>query len=90
MAIRGKENAKLMEDSILGAREAQSVEPVDPCPEISEETLVLRDNGVVFTESEIMRGVPLERITPAHPYWDHKWEVLSRSWTAGSGSLRNA
>jgi hypothetical protein len=78
MAIRGKEDAEPMEDSVLGAEEAQSVEPADPGPEISKETLLLRDNGVVFTEPEIMRGVPLERITPDHPYWDPKWEVLDQ------------
>lgn len=78
MAIRGKEDGELLEDSILGAEEAQSVEPVDLGPEISKETLVLRDNGVEFTEPEIMRGVPLERITPDHPYWDPKWEVLDQ------------
>lgn len=78
MAIRNKDDSQPMEDSILGAEEARSVEPVDPGPEISKETLVLRDNGVEFTEPEIMRGVPLERITPDHPYWDPKWEVLDQ------------
>jgi hypothetical protein len=78
MAIRGKENTEPMEDSILGAEDAQSVEPADPGPEISKETLALQDNGLVFTEPEIMRGVPLERITPDHPYWDPKWEVLDQ------------
>ncbi|KAG8165932.1 hypothetical protein KVR01_004484 [Diaporthe batatas] len=78
MAIRHKEDGEPMEDPILGREEAQSVEPVDPGPVISMETLVLRDNGVEFTEPEIMRGVPLERITPEHPYWDPKWEVLDQ------------
>ncbi|POS72267.1 hypothetical protein DHEL01_v209341 [Diaporthe helianthi] len=78
MAIRIREDGEPMEDSILGAEEAQSVEPVDPGPAISKETLVLRDNGIEFTEPEIMRGVPLERIGPDHPYWDPKWEVLDQ------------
>lgn len=81
MAIRGKEDAEPMEDSILGnadGEDAQSVEPADPGPEISKATLLLRDNGVEFTEPEIMRGVPLDRITPDHPYWDPKWEELDQ------------
>lgn len=50
----------------------QAVE--DPGPDITKARLHIRNNGVVFTEPEIMRGVPLERITPNHPYWDPKWE----------------
>lgn len=53
---------------------AQAVQ--DPGPDITRARLHIRDNGVVFTEPEIMRGVPLERITPDHPYWDPKWEAV--------------
>lgn len=56
------------------AETAQSFE--DPGPDITKARLHLRDDGVVFTEPEIMRGVPLERITPDHPYWDPKWEEV--------------
>ncbi|KAJ0104385.1 hypothetical protein J7T55_011170 [Diaporthe amygdali] len=79
MAMTGKEDVEPMEDSILGNGDGEEVvDPSDPGPEISKETLLLRDNGVEFTEPEIMRGVPLERITPDHPYWDPKWEVLDQ------------
>ncbi|KAL1866178.1 hypothetical protein Daus18300_006842 [Diaporthe australafricana] len=80
MAATGKEDVEPVDDSVLGngdGEEAQSVEQ-DPGPEISKDTLLLQDNGVEFTEPEIMRGVPLERITPDHPYWDPKWEVLDQ------------
>ncbi|KAB5518003.1 hypothetical protein GE09DRAFT_978723 [Coniochaeta sp. 2T2.1] len=44
--------------------------------EITKDSLVLADDGTVFTEPEIMRGVPLEKISPSHPYWDPAWPPL--------------
>ncbi|OIW22722.1 hypothetical protein CONLIGDRAFT_586657 [Coniochaeta ligniaria NRRL 30616] len=44
--------------------------------EITKDMLVLKDNGAVFTEPDIMRGVPLEKISPSHPYWDPSWPPL--------------
>ncbi|KAK4463904.1 hypothetical protein QBC42DRAFT_172619 [Cladorrhinum samala] len=44
-------------------------------PEITRDILCLRDDGVVFTEPDLMRGVPLEKISPDHPYWDPSWDA---------------
>ncbi|CAN8096570.1 unnamed protein product [Discula destructiva] len=52
---------------------------LDPGPEISNETLHLEDDGKVFTAPEIMRGVPVEPISPTHPYWDKNWEPVETS-----------
>ncbi|ROW12836.1 hypothetical protein VMCG_00211 [Cytospora schulzeri] len=76
---RDKENVEPNDDSVLAEEGESRIDAIDPGPEITKETLVLRDNGVEFTEPEIMRGVPLERITPEHPYWDPKWEELDQS-----------
>ncbi|XWW97925.1 hypothetical protein V2A60_005921 [Cordyceps javanica] len=58
----------------------------DPC-EITRESLVLRHNGSFYTHPKCIEGVPLEKITPSHPYWDPKWpdlrtlvEPILRSW----------
>ncbi|KAK0647170.1 hypothetical protein B0T16DRAFT_173151 [Cercophora newfieldiana] len=42
-------------------------------PEINKANLVLRDDGTVFTDPPCMRGVPLEKISPGHPYWEPDW-----------------
>ncbi|KAH8902935.1 hypothetical protein BR93DRAFT_861541, partial [Coniochaeta sp. PMI_546] len=44
--------------------------------EITKDMLVLEDNGAVFTGPEIMQGVPLEKISPSHPYWEPSWPAL--------------
>ena len=36
--------------------------------------LALRDNGIVYTEPELMAGVPVEKIDQNHPYWDPVWK----------------
>lgn len=43
---------------------------------INKDTLLLKDDGKVYTEPELMRGVPLEKISPDHPYWDPAWPLL--------------
>lgn len=43
---------------------------------INKDTLPFRDDGTVYTEPELMRGVPLEKITPDHPYWDPAWPSI--------------
>ncbi|OAA57302.1 hypothetical protein ISF_07223 [Cordyceps fumosorosea ARSEF 2679] len=55
--------------------------------DITKETLVLRHNGTFYTYPECIAGVPLEKITPSHPYWETKWpelrtltEPILRSW----------
>ncbi|ROW14341.1 hypothetical protein VPNG_03903 [Cytospora leucostoma] len=73
---RDKESLEPNDESMTNAE--SFVESEDAGPEITKETLALRDNGVEFTEPEIMRGVPLERISPDHPYWDPKWEGLDQ------------
>ncbi|KAK3334301.1 hypothetical protein B0H65DRAFT_512859 [Neurospora tetraspora] len=45
-------------------------------PPINQAVLALRDDGVVFTDPPCMRGVPLARIGPDHPYWDPEWVAL--------------
>ncbi|KUI65398.1 hypothetical protein VM1G_00464 [Cytospora mali] len=75
---RDKENVEPNDESMLADEGESRIDAVDPGPEITKETLVLKDNGVEYTEPEIMCGVPLERITPEHPYWDPKWEELDQ------------
>jgi hypothetical protein len=48
----------------------------DTLPEITKEVLCLRDDGVVFTDPPMMRGVPLAKISPDHPYWDPEWRPI--------------
>ncbi|KAL2123723.1 hypothetical protein VTJ04DRAFT_88 [Mycothermus thermophilus] len=48
----------------------------DLLPEITKANLCLKDNGVVFTDPPVMRGVPLEKISPSHPYWDPEWKPI--------------
>ncbi|KAJ4417230.1 hypothetical protein N0V85_001936 [Neurospora sp. IMI 360204] len=45
-------------------------------PPINQAVLALRDDGIVFTDPPCMRGVPLARIGPDHPYWDPEWVAL--------------
>ncbi|GAB1321068.1 hypothetical protein MFIFM68171_11278 [Madurella fahalii] len=42
-------------------------------PEITKAVLCLRDDGMVFTDPPMMRGVPLAKIGPDHPYWESDW-----------------
>lgn len=64
------------DDSIVDGNE---IEQADPGPEIIKGSLHLEHDGTVFTAPEIMRGVPIERISPSHPYWDEKWEEVEPS-----------
>ncbi|KAK4196435.1 hypothetical protein QBC40DRAFT_9479 [Triangularia verruculosa] len=45
-----------------------------PLPEITKENLCLRDDGTVYTDPPFMAGVPLVKISPDHPYWEHDWD----------------
>lgn len=74
MASTNKESVVLKEEPKLAGDDEEAGAEVDPGPEILKEGLHLRHNGVEYTEPEIMRGVPLARISPQHPYWDHRWE----------------
>ncbi|KAI1423528.1 hypothetical protein F5Y12DRAFT_785908 [Xylaria sp. FL1777] len=47
--------------------------------EITRESLVLKDNGSIITEPPMFAGVPLEKITEAHPFWNPEWEPLERT-----------
>ncbi|EFX01561.1 hypothetical protein CMQ_1759 [Grosmannia clavigera kw1407] len=42
--------------------------------EITKDSLVLKDDGMIFLEPEIMRGVPIRKITPEHAYWEPDWK----------------
>lgn len=77
MASTNKQTVVSKEEANLGGDDDEAVAEVDPGPEILKEALHLRHNGVEFTEPEIMRGVPLERISPQHPYWDNRWEDVT-------------
>lgn len=49
--------------------------PVD-LREITRNNLALRHDGVVYTHPRCVEGVPLQKISPGHPYWDPKWPDL--------------
>ncbi|PSR81102.1 hypothetical protein BD289DRAFT_454939 [Coniella lustricola] len=72
MPSAGKENMEPRDGSVPAEDEAAASD-VDPGPDITAERLHLRDDGVVYTEPAIMRGVPIERIHPGHPYWEQDW-----------------
>lgn len=53
-----------------------------PLKEITKDVLVLRDDGVVFTDPPAMRGVPLAKITKGDAYWDDEWPDLEATVAA--------
>ncbi|EGX89810.1 hypothetical protein CCM_08063 [Cordyceps militaris CM01] len=68
-----------------------SFRPIEFAPpksdEITKESLVLRHNGSFYTFPKCIDGVPVEKISPSHPYWEPKWpdlrtlvEPVLRSW----------
>ncbi|KAK4120230.1 hypothetical protein N657DRAFT_163191 [Parathielavia appendiculata] len=57
-------------------RPGSSQSEADSLPEIKKEVLCLRDDGVVFTDPPMMRGVPLAKISPDHPYWEPDWKPI--------------
>lgn len=65
---------------------------VDHAQEIKRNTLELTDDGTFFVDPPIMRGVPLEKISPGHPYWEIAWpnaelSVQCQMGTGRGGSL---
>ncbi|KAK1827014.1 hypothetical protein QBC39DRAFT_185612 [Podospora conica] len=54
-------------------------------PEITKEVLILRDDGVVFTDPPAMRGVPLAKIKKGDAYWDDEWPDLEATVAASLG-----
>ncbi|KAK3296529.1 uncharacterized protein B0H64DRAFT_398473 [Chaetomium fimeti] len=48
----------------------------DELPEINKKVLCLKHDGVVFTDPPMMRGVPLAKISPEHPYWEPDWKPI--------------
>lgn len=83
MAPSNRENGHPKDDSTRAGVDAEAAAEAsedavdtDPGPDITKATLHLKHDGHVYTEPEIMRGVPLERIAPGHPYWDDKWEEV--------------
>ncbi|OAA67829.1 hypothetical protein SPI_00024 [Niveomyces insectorum RCEF 264] len=44
--------------------------------EITKKTLVLKDDGMIFLEPNIMYGVPLRKISPDHAYWEPDWKPV--------------
>lgn len=57
------------------AAPSEPEEPVDDA-EINQETFILKHDGKIYTEPAMYYGVPLERISPEHPYWDPSWQPL--------------
>lgn len=53
-----------------------------PLKEITKDVLVLRDDGVIFTDPPAMRGVPLAKITKGDAYWDDEWPDLEATVAA--------
>lgn len=80
MAVTGNGTLHFKDSSALfhdaEASEDGAAAEADPGPDITKESLHLQHDGVVYTAPEIMRGVPLERISSQHPYWDEKWEEV--------------
>jgi hypothetical protein len=60
--------------STPSAKPAQA--ETDDLPEINKEVLCLKHDGVVFTDPPMMRGVPLAKISPDHPYWEPDWKPI--------------
>jgi len=64
------------------ASAANSPPASDDTPELTEQEkeelvnppIVMRHDGRVYTYPDFMEGVPLEKIDPTHPYWDHTWK----------------
>lgn len=76
MSGKDKENVEPKDGSVPPGDDTEAQLDEDPGPDITKEGLHIRDDGAVFTEPEMMRGVPMERISPDHPYWDPKWEEV--------------
>lgn len=43
---------------------------------ITRSNLILKHDGRVYTHPDCMRGVPVEKIGPNHPYWDPSWKPI--------------
>ncbi|KAH6627355.1 hypothetical protein F5144DRAFT_651627 [Chaetomium tenue] len=83
--IGSKETApkKAPRKSLPGSRKptapstpAAKTAETDDLPEINKEVLCLKHDGVVFTDPPMMRGVPLAKISPEHPYWEPEWKPI--------------
>lgn len=96
MASSGKQNLQVRDDTAAAGPDAEAAAEasedgaeVDPGPDITKESLHLQHNGVVYTAPEIMRGVPVERISSSHPYWDEKWEEVRPALDAKLSDWQN-
>lgn len=77
--------------------DAREETPAESTPHIDPETLVspvltIRHDGRVYTEPELMAGVPVEKIDMDHPYWDPGWKdptELIRATLAGHEEKHN-
>ncbi|KAK4186645.1 hypothetical protein QBC35DRAFT_370170, partial [Podospora australis] len=47
--------------------------PEPELPSITKDNLCLRHDGTVYTDPPLIRGVPLEKISPSHSYWEPGW-----------------
>ncbi|CVL08216.1 uncharacterized protein FMAN_14151 [Fusarium mangiferae] len=47
--------------------------PAQPLEEITRESMVLKNDGNIYTFPECVAGVPLVKINEEHPYWDPDW-----------------
>ncbi|EPE06434.1 hypothetical protein F503_02562 [Ophiostoma piceae UAMH 11346] len=54
----------------------KAMTPFDATEVITEYTLSLRHDGMIYLEPELMRGVPRRKISPEHAYWDPSWRSL--------------
>ncbi|KAI0390396.1 hypothetical protein F5Y17DRAFT_471768 [Xylariaceae sp. FL0594] len=75
---RGRKSLPSIADS-ASRTDSPAPEPtfmVDQEKEITLKSLVLKDNGQVIVEPPMYAGVPLEKITPKHAFWNPEWEPL--------------
>lgn len=55
---------------------SKDMSPFDATEEITEDTLALRHDNMVYLAPELMAGVPRRKISPDHAYWDPSWKSL--------------
>ncbi|KAK4139075.1 uncharacterized protein C8A04DRAFT_33463 [Dichotomopilus funicola] len=70
--LPGARRVPLPSTSITTSFSAQE----DKLPEINKAVLSVKHDGVVFTDPPIIRGVPLAKISPDHPYWEPSWPKI--------------
>ncbi|TIC97942.1 hypothetical protein CH35J_006551 [Colletotrichum higginsianum] len=64
--------------SVIAALQCSNAEDIESVEApITKENLTLKHDGTVYTHPECMKGVPVRKIDPKHPYWDSSWKDLA-------------